>query len=342
MNFAPVCEIEFLVPTSRYYVHNRVAPPKIDSSKWTMKVTVPRAPEAIFNYSQLCAMPAVTVDRVTDCGSNGRSFFPKMPPGNPPGAEPISGSEWRFGAMGMGRWTGARMSTVLRAAGVQPQNAKWVLVTGNDVVRGSNYAHVAPFDKAMQEDTLLVYKLNDEPLPVDHGFPVRALFSGWGANSNVKWVQSISVSAEEKMVLPPSQKNQVIDGVPVTVQNVKSAFELDWNTTIALEAGNPKPVMLTGRAWSGRGAIRKVEVSFDKGRSWTQATLLQGPQPLCWVRFQVEWRARPGAYELMARATDDQGDVQPSPEQIRWNQYGLLYNAHVGHPVVVTGSTNHC
>src|SRR4051794_27199815 len=74
MNFAPVCEIDFLVPNGRYYVHNRVAPPKIDPATWTMTVTVPGVAESTFHYSQLRAMPVITVDRATDCAANGRSF----------------------------------------------------------------------------------------------------------------------------------------------------------------------------------------------------------------------------------------------------------------------------
>jgi DMSO/TMAO reductase YedYZ molybdopterin-dependent catalytic subunit len=88
-----------------------------------------------------------------------------------------------------------------------------VPVTGSDVIKGESYSHAVPIGKAMEEDTLLVWEMNGEPIPIDHGFPFRAFFSGWGANSNVKWVESIAVSDAEKMVLPPLQKNQDWTGI---------------------------------------------------------------------------------------------------------------------------------
>jgi DMSO/TMAO reductase YedYZ molybdopterin-dependent catalytic subunit len=142
MNFAPVCEIGLYVPNERYYVHNRVAPPKIDTASWTLTVTGQNLSPATFTYAELRGMPAVSVDRTTDCAANGRSFFPKLPHKPDLHHQPISGSEWRFGAMGMGRWTGVRMSSVLMAAGVNPARAKWVLVTGSDIIQGDHYVAI--------------------------------------------------------------------------------------------------------------------------------------------------------------------------------------------------------
>jgi sulfane dehydrogenase subunit SoxC len=239
--------------------------------------------------------------------------------------------------MGMGKWTGARLCDVLRPLSVTLSSAKWVTVTGYDVIGDGqdsyHYAHTVPIAKALDPNTLLVYALNGEPLPIDNGFPVRALFPGWGANSNVKWVKNITVSKEESMPIPPAQKGQVIDGAPITQQNVKSAFELDWNTTVTLKQG--QEFVMTGRAWSGAGSITRVEVKLDEDTGWSQAKLLDEAKPLCWVRFQASGKAKYGYYKLMSRATDSQGNTQPPPEDVKWNQNGLLYNGHIGHPVVV-------
>jgi hypothetical protein len=108
---------------------------------------------------------------------------------------------------------------------------------------------------------------------------------------------------------------------------------LDWNTTITVKSG--QLLLLTGRAWSGAGSITGVDVSFDLGKSWSPATILEQAQPLCWVRFQIEGPAKAGYYQLMSRATDSAGNTQPAPQDVKWNQYGLLYNGHIGHPVVI-------
>jgi sulfane dehydrogenase subunit SoxC len=332
MNWAPLVDVGFYLPNAQYYVHNRVMPPSLKVDHWTLAVRAsnPRLSETL-SYEQILEFPRHTVDCATDCGANGRSFYPKLPPSGH--GAPIAGSEWRWGAMGMGQWTGTRLRDVLTRLGVREATSKWVTVEGNDSM---HYAHTVPIAKALDPDTLLVYQLNGEPLPIDNGFPVRVLFPGWGANANVKWVRSITVSDEPEMPIPPGQKHQLIDGVPITEQSVKSAFELDWDTTVMVKPGHTIP--LTGRAWSGGGSITCVEVSFDLGTTWTEAKLLDKAKPLCWVRFQVDWPAKPGYYQLMSRATDSAGRTQPAPQDVKWNQFGLLYNGHIGHPVVVLES----
>jgi DMSO/TMAO reductase YedYZ molybdopterin-dependent catalytic subunit len=293
-------------------------------------------------------MPPVTIVRTLECGANGRRFFPRLAPPDTGTWLPVAGSEWHFGAVGAASWTGVRLLDVLEATGIDHSIARDVLATGLDEIQ---YSHVVPASKACAEDSLLVYAMNGRPLPPDHGYPCRTFFSGWGGNSDVKWLGSIVVS-KTSITLPPHQKTQVLMGPDypkqevVTVQNVKSAFALDWEATLTLPENGV--IELSGRAWSGAGEIVGVEVCIrqevERGEwravwdpPWQAAELdRSGPDITAWTGFTVEWRdAAVGHYQVMARATDAQGNTQPAPEAVPWNQYGLLYNGHVGYPVTV-------
>jgi DMSO/TMAO reductase YedYZ molybdopterin-dependent catalytic subunit len=350
MNWGELSVADAVVATERFYVHNRQPPPEIDIAAWQLTVAGPAPSQThSFSYDDLRALPAVTLIRAMDCGSNGRRFFPKLAP-HPDAAQwlPVAGSAWRFGAMGAATWTGVRLADVLNAAGVDAAAAVDVQVTSLD---SSQYSHVVPAARAYAADSLVAYAMNEEPLLPDHGYPCRAFFSGWGGNANVKWLSRIAVSATP-LPLPPAQLMQRLIGPDypeprmVTMQNVKSAFELDWDATLALPGDGV--IDLRGRAWSGVGRIVQVEVQVEQldaagawqpvwDPSWRAATLdLASPAAEAWVPFTVRWtEAKVGYYRLMARATDETGATQPPPEAVPWNQYGLLYNGHVGHPVTI-------
>jgi DMSO/TMAO reductase YedYZ molybdopterin-dependent catalytic subunit len=352
MNWGRLTAANKLVSNAHFYVHNRKPPPIVDPDTWQLQVSGSALSQPYsFSYADLLAMPSVTIVRELECGANGRRFFPRLAPPHTGTWLPVSGSEWRFGAVGVASWTGVRMRDVLDKAGVDRTAAFDVLATGLDDIQ---YSHVVPASKAYAEDSLIVYGMNGRPLPPDHGYPCRTFFSGWGGNSDVKWLGSLVVSTKS-IPLPPHQATQILTGpdypvpVVVTVQNVKSAFELDWDVTLTLPENGV--IELSGRAWSGAGRIVGVEVcvrqEVERGKwqavwdpPWRAAELDRTrPEAAAWTRFTLDWRdVAVGSYQLMARATDEQGNVQPAPDEVPWNQYGLLYNGHVGHGVTVVSA----
>jgi DMSO/TMAO reductase YedYZ molybdopterin-dependent catalytic subunit len=333
------------IPNDRSYIHNRAKPPPIDVGTWRLTLTGdaltrPRS----FTYAELLAMPQVTLRRTLDCGANCASFFPKLPPS---GADnrwlPEGFTQWHFGAVTAAEWTGVRAKDVLAAAGAQ--GAVEVKFIGLDDISSpsypggtAHYSHVVPADEALKDDTLLVYRMNGATLPIDHGYPLRVLFSGWGGNNMVKWLGEIQASKQSIPVTGPAQ-NQVLIGpnypTPIrpTVAPVRSAIEHDSERTLM-----PGNQTLYGRAWSGAGAIDRVDVTVEKlvkpGQwtteiPWREAKLLTTPEPLMWVRFELPWQGvQPGYYRIMTRAKDKAGNVQPRPEDVVWNQRGLGYNGH--------------
>jgi DMSO/TMAO reductase YedYZ molybdopterin-dependent catalytic subunit len=198
-------------------------------------------------------------------------------------------------------------------------------------------------DKALAEDTLLVYAMNGDVLPIDHGFPMRILVPGWVGIAHIKWVGSIQVSETplfseyntkryvligEDYPISEDLKTNGVMGQILTSQKVKSAFELPWDGEIS--SGKR---LVRGRSWSGEGKITKVEVSLDEGKTWRSVRLREPNIAKAWVRWDLEWDAHPGRYGLHARATDDQGNTQP--DRIPYNEEGYSYWAVMPHPLKV-------
>jgi DMSO/TMAO reductase YedYZ molybdopterin-dependent catalytic subunit len=351
MKFGPVKDYGDTVPNDRFYIHSRARPPSLDTNNWRLEI----AGDAVgrprsLTFAELLSLPQVTMRRTLDCGANFRAFFSPLP-AKASGWLPIGFTQWHFGAVGAAEWTGVRLKDVLDAAGLG--RAVEVKVIGLDAIPGwgnakpEAYAQVIPIEKALEADTLLVHQMNGEPLPVDHGYPVRAMLSGWGGNTAVKWVGRIEVSTQ-KIERPAYQARQVIYGpdIPMamaaTVGRVRSALELDAGETLV-----PGDIVLRGRAWSGSGAIDRVDIAIEKlvapdtwrpawSQAWREAQLIGKPEPLFWTRFEMLWSGvEPGRYRVMTRARDVARNVQPRPEDVIWNQAGLGYNGHAPLEVAV-------
>jgi DMSO/TMAO reductase YedYZ molybdopterin-dependent catalytic subunit len=311
----------------------------------------------VLSYQQILAMPSTSLDCVLDCGANGRSFFPKQPPGQT-WPLPVGFTGWQWGAMGAATWQGVLLADVLVAASANLDNTYLTLTGLDQIPQGDDevlpYSHVGPTAQYLAAGTLLVYRMNGSILPLDHGFPLRAFVPGFGGNVSVKWLQSISVTTTEPTP-SPLQQNQVLigpayppPGVAPTTQNPKSTFELPMDGTITLMP-NQRLVTIYGRAWSSPATITKIEIAIEQEQpdgswsvvvDWTPVQPLMPPQRHWWVRFSYDWVVTPGSYRLRSRATDDAGNVQPDPAAVPWNQHGLHWNGTAAHPITVMPMAN--
>lgn len=320
----------YLVPNELFFVRNHTRTPSIELDKWRLKVEgsgVTRGLE--LSYDDILALPAISVIRYVECAGNGRSFFEGLY------GKKAQGTQWKLGAVGVAEWTGVPLREVLDRAGVK-KTARDVMPEGLDDLK---VRRPMSLDKAMEEDTLLVYAMNGQPLPPDHGFPVRALAPGWIGIASIKWVGRIQVSEEPiysnwntdayVMIGPEYAPSAPAKGPILSRQALKSALELPWGGEIA--AGRR---LLRGRAWSPSGKISRVEFSLDQGKSWQAARLREPNIARAWVRWDAEWNARPGKQTIRVRAADDSGNSQP--ERVAYNEQGYLYNAVVDHPITVT------
>ncbi len=320
----------YLTPNELFFIRNHTRTPRVDMATWRLKVEgtgVQRPLELTFDG--LVALPSVSVIRYVECAGNGRSFFEGMH------GKKAQGTQWKLGAIGVAEWTGVPLREVLDRAGLKP-TAVDVMPQGLDDLK---VRRPMPAAKALAEDTLLVYAMNGQPLPPDHGFPVRVLTPGWIGIANIKWVGRIEVSEQPLfatwntdsyvMIGPGFQPSPPAKGPILSSQSLKSALELPWGGD--LPAGRR---LVRGRSWSPFGKITKVEYSLDRGGSWQPARLREPNIAAAWVRWDFEWEARPGKAGIRVRAMDEKGNTQP--DQVPFNEQGYLYNAVVEHPVAVT------
>ncbi|MFJ7983636.1 sulfite oxidase [Streptomyces sp. NPDC096351] len=327
-----------LTPVDRFFVRNHTTTPVLDAADWRLTLWGDglhgRSP-VHFTYGQLRDLPSVTRTALIECAGNGRSLYTSQQ------GEPVTGTAWTLGAVGAARWRGVRLADVLRRAGIardavdlQPRGLDDPYVSG-----GVDYGRVRrplPVAKAF-DDVILAYEMNGEPLPYDHGHPVRVVVPSWVGIASVKWLGDIEVSTRP-LSSPWSTDWYRLFGdahpaggsAPISRQTLKSGYQLPFGAT--LEAGRPH--RLTGRAWSALAPVRTVEVSTDGGARWRRAHLHDTPRRDGWVRWSAPWLPRAtGPATLLSRTTDAAGNTQP--ERAVHNTQGYLFSAVVRHPVTI-------
>ncbi|WP_327712930.1 sulfite oxidase [Streptomyces sp. NBC_00464] len=336
-NFAALRPTGLLTPAERFFVRNHTVTPRIDAAEWRLRVWGDglTGPAVEFTYDELRALPSVTRTAFVECAGNARSYYTTQQ------NQQVSGTAWTMGAIGTARWRGVRLADVLHRAGIA-RHAVDVLPRGLDdevVSDGINLGHVRrplPVAKAL-DDVLLAYEMNGEPLPPDHGAPVRLIVPSWVGIANIKWVGDIEVSAQP-LVSPWNTGLYRLFGpgypaegsAPLTRQTLKSAFELAPGAAFPAHRRHE----LTGRSWSGGAPVRMVEISTDGGARWRRARLRDEPRSGSWVRWSADWLPKDrGPAVLLARATDRTGRTQP--EIAAHNTQGYLFDAVVRHDVRV-------
>ena len=321
-----------ITPNDLFFVRNHAATPMISTDEYRLRVTgdgVERSFE--LSLDDLRALPSQSLVAYLECAGNWRGFFARVM------AQAAEGTQWGTGAVGCAEWSGPALASVLEAAGLRPEAVAVNLVGLDD----GGFSRPMPVAKAMDPDTLLALTMNGEPLPPDHGSPVRGVVPGWAGSNSIKWVGEIQVSTEPIWVRAntssyvlagpdwPAERYAPADGAPVTTLPVKSALALPWPASVP--AGRNR---IRGFAYSNDGPIESVEWSADDGASWASARLIGPSLRYAWTRFEIEWDAAPGSHTLRTRARDAAGNTQPA--EAVWNQKGYLLNVVLPHPVEVT------
>jgi sulfane dehydrogenase subunit SoxC len=263
-----------------------------------------------------------------ECAGSGRAHLAPRPVSAP----------WHDEAIGCAEWTGTPLRGVLEQAGLL-EDAIEVLFTGYD--RGvdqdveQDYQRSLPLEEVMREDVLLAYAMNGQALPAPHGFPLRLIVPDWYGMASVKWLRSITAIAApfegvQQSLLYRYRRSEDDPGTPVTRKEPRALMAPPGIPEFLsrlrhLRAG---PTLIEGRAWSGQGAISRVEFSADGGTTWADVRLEPQLAQYGWTAWSHEWDAdEPGDYELCARATDASGNTQPLDVANVWNHGGYAVNA---------------
>jgi DMSO/TMAO reductase YedYZ molybdopterin-dependent catalytic subunit len=294
-----------------------------ESTKRTVTFTIDELKKKFKNYSYQLTI---------ECGGNGRSEY------NPP----AKGNQWTTGAVGCPKWTGIRLKDVLEYVGVK-DDAVYVGYYGADTHLSGDpskepISRGMPMDKALEDETLIVWSMNDEDIPYQNGYPLRLVAGGWPASVCGKWLERIVVRNKvhdgKKMTgqayrtpcetVAPGTKVADEDMCIIESMPVKSLITYP-KTGVLSEPG--KPIEVRGHAWAGDRAVKDVYVSIDFGATWQKADLKKPVNRLAWQRFNATVTLpQKGYYEIWARAVDDQGVSQPMVLP-GWNPKGYLNNA---------------
>jgi DMSO/TMAO reductase YedYZ molybdopterin-dependent catalytic subunit len=322
-----------ITPPGLHYVLVHYDVPYVEPATWSLSVDGHVNRPLSLDLDALRRYEPVSIPVTLECAGNGRAHLEPRPVSQP----------WLEGAVGTAVWTGARLADVLADA-VPRDGAVDVVLTGADhgVERGveQDYARGLSLTEATRPDVLLAYEMNGAPLPPQHGFPLRAVVPGWYGMTSVKWLTSIAVmdtayDGFQNAVAYRYKRDFDDTGDPVTRIAVRAlmippGFPDFGSRGRIVEAGR---VVLTGRAWSGRGVVTKVEVSYDGGGAWSDADLEPALGSYAWARWRATWDAAPGDHVLCVRATDDTGETQPL--EPAWNAQGMANNGIQRVPVHV-------
>lgn len=323
-----------LTPAGLHYILVHYDIPAANPATWTLTVGGCVEQPLSFGLTELRAMGRRTAKVTLECAGNGRASLQPRPISQP----------WLVEAVGTAEWTGVPLADLLQAAGVRPDGVD-VVFTGADhgIERGveQDFQRSLSVAEAMDAGAIVAWEMNGQPLPPQHGFPLRLVVPGWYGMASVKWLRSIDVIDHEFTGYQNAvayRLRQEVDepGTPVTRIEPRALLippgHPDFlSRTRFVPAGD---VTLHGRAWSGWAPITRVEVSVDAGVSWQDAKLEPAGDDFAWRGFHYEWQAAPGEHVITSRAYDESGRVQPV--EAPWNRGGFANNSAQRLTVLVT------
>lgn len=322
-----------VTPAGLHYLLVHYDIPLIDAADWRLRVTGQVERELSLDLSALRAMPRRTVRVTMECAGNGRARLNPRPVSQP----------WLNEAIGTADWTGTPLAGVLAEAGVL-SGAVDVSFTGADhgIERGveQDYVRGLGLADALADEVLLVDEMNGEPLPPQHGAPLRLVVPGWYGMAHVKWLQQISVldrpfdgfqNETAYRLKTGDERGDPVTRIRPRALMVPPGFPDFMSRVRVVDAGR---VLLRGRAWSGTASIARVEVSTDGGSTWQDAELDDAAGRWAWRGWRYSWNAdTAGITELCCRATDELGNRQPVDQP--WNRQGMANNMIQRVPVFV-------
>ena len=314
--------------------NNGKIPENIDVKNWTITFDGEsvKAPKTYTLAELKSKFKQYTYQLTLECGGNGRSEFDP----------PAKGNQWTVGAVSCATWTGVRLRDVLEDVGIK-ENAVYIGYHAADVHLSGDpdkepISRGAPVAKALQDETLLAFKMNGEDIPLAHGYPLRLVAGGWPASVSGKWLTGISVRDKvhdgTKMTgsayrvpcepVAPGEKVKDEDMCIIESMPVKSLITYP-KTGAQIKEG--KSLKINGHAWAGELDVTKMEYSIDFGSSWTTCELEPPANRLAWQHFSANISfPKKGYYEVWARATDSRNNSQPMVLP-GWNPKGYLNNA---------------
>src|SRR5690348_5046235 len=333
----------YLTPTELFYVRSHFETPRLDPAAYQLAIDGAVGNPLSFTVQDLKNMPSVKHVATLECAGNGRAFL----------APRVRGVQWELGAVGNAEWTGVSLASLLDRACLQDDVCEIVLEgadrgTPSDLPRDSEpiaFARSISRAKAIRGDVLVAYEMNGQELPLEHGYPVRAIVPGHYGMASVKWLTHI-----EAVRAPFQGYWQTSDYAYWDRTNGRAVRQALGSMELKSEIVRPRAAevlgpneryRVMGLAWSGETAVTQVCVSTDGGQTWSAATLLDPARAYAWRRWAFDWLTprTPGRYSLLSRAAAADGNIQPDQRDPKFGSY--VINHLVPIDIVIEGAAGH-
>ena len=260
----------------------------------------------VYTMDDLMRLPSVSRIHFIECGANTGMEW---------GNVAVPSVQYTHGMLSCCEFTGVRLSTLLDDCGADLRKGRYLLAEGGD---GSGLSRTIAMERAL-DDAIVAWGMNGEMLRPENGYPLRLVVPGVQGVSWVKWLRRLEVgdqpwyTREEVLhyidLMPDGRHRQF-----TSIQECKSVITSPSGGQTLLDRGHYN---VTGLAWSGRGRIKRVDVSFDAGRNWRHARLETPVLSKALTRFNIGWTWDGGPAVLQSRAIDETGYVQPKIAQLR-------------------------
>ncbi len=307
VNFTPIHALDgTITPQGCAFERNHSGAIELAKQDYRLMINGMVGKPLVFTYGDLERFPRVNRTYLLECAANSGMEWA--------GAQ-LNGAQFTHGMIHNMEYSGIPLKTLLEESGYDT-SAKWIYVEGADA---SSNGRSIPMEKAL-DDVLVAFKANGEALRKEHGYPVRLVVPGWEGNMWVKWLRRIEV-----MDAPVESREETSKYTDVMADGSarKWTFEMDAKSVITSPSPQMPithgagPLVITGLAWSGRGAIERVDVSLDGGANWQTARLAAPGQDKALSRFYLDIDWDGSEMLLQSRAVDSTGYVQPTKTALR-------------------------
>ncbi len=304
-SLTPLQDLDGMItPSALHFERHHSGVPTIDPREHRLLIHGMVANPLILTIEEIKRLPSVSHIHFLECSGNSGGEWAK------PNAKGVQGSH---GLTSCSEWTGVPAALLLREAGIQPE-ASWILAEGADPAK---LPRSLPVQKVMK-DALVAYAQNGEALRPEQGYPLRLIVPGFEGSTNIKWLRRIKVV--DKPTMTREETSKYTDLMPDGTAR-QFTFVMEAKSVITFPSGGQK---LSGRgfyeikglAWSGRGAIRQVEVSTDGGQTWRLARLQDPVLPIAHTRFRMDWNWDGNDAVLQSRCLDETGYTQPTHAEL--------------------------
>ena len=334
ISWSPLHKLEGIItPNGLHFERHHNGVPAIDPERHRLRLHGLVRNPISFGVDDLLRYPMVSRICFVECGGNSNAGWHEEPIQTPAG--------YFHGLASCAEWTGVPLATLLDEAGLLPE-ARWLIAEGADAA-AMNIS--IPVEKAL-DDTLVALYQNGERIRPENGYPMRLILPGWEAVLSVKWLHRLQAAKEPVMARNETAKYTELqpDGKARQFTFLMDAKSFITHPSPGYRLRGPGLYPISGLAWSGRGKIRKVEVSADGGQSWAEAALQEPILSKCFTRFRLPWRWDGSPRILKSRAIDETGYQQPERATLiaeRGRNGYFHYNAIVSWAVAADGSLSH-